>query len=234
MTNDFQGIKIMAGKEIFSHKADVLRQRAEVKAVRMTENLEAMSLEEIRRILSELHVHQIELETQNEEMIDLWSRYYTLYDLAPIGYFTLSEQGLFLEANITASTMLGVDRGMLNMQRISRFILKEDQDIYYLHHKRLLETHSALGLGSAQENPGQTGEHQTCELRMVKNDGTSFWARLVATVRQYSGAAPVNFIVMSDITERKLAEAKSHDALEYAENIVETVREPLLVLDHDF
>ena len=63
--DDFQRIKIMTNKEIFSHKADVLRQRAEVKAVRMTENLEAISLEEMRRILYELHVHKIELEMQN-------------------------------------------------------------------------------------------------------------------------------------------------------------------------
>ena len=154
--DDFQRIEIMAEKEIFLHKADVLRQRAEVKAVRMAENLEAISLEEIQRILYELRVHQIELEMQNEEMVAVHERYYTLYDLAPIGYFTLSEQGLFLEANLTASTMLGVDQGTLIKQRISRFILKEDQDIYYLHHKRLFETHSALGLGSVQANPGQT------------------------------------------------------------------------------
>ena len=47
----------MAEKEIFSHKAGVLRQRAEVKAIRMTEKLEAQSLEEMRRILYELSVH---------------------------------------------------------------------------------------------------------------------------------------------------------------------------------
>ncbi len=69
----------MAEKEIFSLKADVLRQRAEVKAVRMTENLEAMSLEEIQRILYELRVHQIELEMQNEELVAIHERYYTLY-----------------------------------------------------------------------------------------------------------------------------------------------------------
>jgi signal transduction histidine kinase/CheY-like chemotaxis protein/HPt (histidine-containing phosphotransfer) domain-containing protein len=40
-------------------------------------------------------------------------------------------------------------------------------------------------------------------------------------------------LAMDDITERKLAETKIQDALEYAENIVETVREPLLVLTHD-
>ena len=57
--DDFQRIEIMTKKEIFSHKADVLRQRAEEKAVGMTENLEAMSLEEMRRMLHELRVHQI-------------------------------------------------------------------------------------------------------------------------------------------------------------------------------
>ncbi|MEI6262634.1 MAG: ATP-binding protein, partial [Deltaproteobacteria bacterium] len=40
-------------------------------------------------------------------------------------------------------------------------------------------------------------------------------------------------LAMEDITERKLAEAVIQDALEYAENIVETVREPLLVLNPD-
>ena len=188
----------MAEKEIFSHKADVLRQRAEEKAVGMTENLEAMSLEEIRRILHELHVHQIELEMQNDHLqrahveIDAArERYYALYDLAPIGYFTLSEHGLFLEANLAAFTMLGVNWGTLIKQRISMFILEDDHAIYYRYRNRLFETHSALGHGSVQANPGQTGEPQGCELRMVKNDGSLFWAHLAATVRQDAGAAPV-------------------------------------------
>jgi hypothetical protein len=50
----------MAEKEIFSYNTDVLRQRAEEKAARMTVNLEAMSLEETQQMLHELHVHQIQ------------------------------------------------------------------------------------------------------------------------------------------------------------------------------
>ena len=215
----------MANKEIFSLNADVLRQRAEEKAVGMTENMEAMSLEEIRRILHELHVHQIELEMQNDHLqrahveIDAARRrYHALYDLAPIGYFTLSEHGLFLEANLAAFTMLGVNRGTLIKQRISMFILEDDHAIYYRYRNRLFETHSALGQGSVQANPRQTGEPQGCELRMVKNDGSLFWVHLTATVRQDAGAAPVSFIVMSDITERKLAEElrESNQRLEAA------------------
>jgi len=210
-----------------------LRRCAEAKTTIMAENMELMSLEETRRMLYELRLNKIELEMQNEEMVAVQARYLNLYDQAPVGYFTLSEQGLFLEANLTTSAILGFNHGALIKQPISRFILREDQDIYYLHHKHLFETHSSLSQDSAQINSGRTGKPQACELRMVKNDGTPFWAHLVSTAMQDTDAAPVSFNVMSDITSRKLADAEIKDALEYAENIVETVREPLLVLTPD-
>ena len=52
------------------------------------------------------------------------ARYFDLYDLAPVGYCTVSEKGLILEANLTAATMLGVARGAAVKQPITRFILK--------------------------------------------------------------------------------------------------------------
>ena len=124
-----------------------LRQRAEAlageRAGGMPENLEVLSPEAARRALHELRVHQIELEMQNEELRRTQeeleasrARYFDLYDLAPVGYFTLSEQGLILEANLTAAKLLGVARGALVKQPLSRFILPEDQDIHYLHRKR--------------------------------------------------------------------------------------------------
>ena len=117
-------------------------------------------------MLHELRVHQIELEMQNEELrraqAELGAaraRYFDLYDLAPVGYVTVSEKGLILEANLTAATLLGVARGSLIKRPMSKFILKEDHDIYYLHRKKLFETR----------------EPQECELRMGKEDGTVFW-----------------------------------------------------------
>ena len=89
-------------------------------------------------MLYELQVHQIELEMQNEELrrthveLDvIWKRYYDLYDLAPTGYCTLSEKGLFLEANLTAARMLAMHRRELVGRPVSQFIFQEDQDIYY-------------------------------------------------------------------------------------------------------
>jgi PAS domain-containing protein len=116
-----------------------LRQQAEAaarqEAAQSPETHEALSPAQMRQTLHELRVHQIELEMQNEELrraqVELdaaRARYFDLYDLAPVGYCTLSEPGLILEANLTAATLLGVPRGALVKQPISRFILPEDQD----------------------------------------------------------------------------------------------------------
>ena len=66
--------------------------------------------------LHELRVHQIELEMQNEELRQTQAelsaaktRYFDLYDLAPVGYLTVGEKGLILESNFTAAKLLGGD-----------------------------------------------------------------------------------------------------------------------------
>lgn len=74
------------------------------------------SPEEIRNTLHELRVHQSELEMQNEELLrtqgeleTLRARHFDLYDMAPVGYLTISADGLILEGNLTAATLfLGI------------------------------------------------------------------------------------------------------------------------------
>jgi len=159
---------------------------------------ESLSPEETRRVLHELRVHQIELELQNEELrraqeaLELSrTRYFDLYDLAPVGYFTLSEEGLILEANLTAATLFGAVKSALVKQPLTRFIVHEDQDIYYRHRKQLFET----------------GAPQAFELRMLRPNAPPFWARLETTTAQNGGSgAPGCRGVVSDITERKRAE----------------------------
>ena len=154
----------MTEKKTRSNQATDLRKHAEdvvrKQAIKSPEGLDGLSLEETRQALYELRVHQIELEMQNEELrqaqLELGearTRYFDLYDLAPVGYCTISEKGLILEANLTVATMLGLThRGALPKLPLSQYIFKEDQDIYYLHRKQLFET----------------DEPQPCELRMVK------------------------------------------------------------------
>ena len=152
-----------------------------------------------RNLLHELRVHQAELEAQNEELrctkLELdaaRARYFDLYDLAPVGYCTVSDTEKILNANLTATQLLGIPCGSLIGRPIQQFIAPVDQDIYYLHCKRLFET----------------GHPQSCELRMLRPDRSHFWARLMATFDHGTTGQSTHRIVLTDVHERKLAEDK--------------------------
>jgi PAS domain S-box-containing protein len=135
-------------------------------------------------------MQNVELLRAQEELDAVRIRYFELYDLAPVSYFTLNEAGLIMEANLTVANLLGFRKNTLLKQPISRYIQKEDQDIYYLHRKQLFET----------------GAPQVCEVRIVKNTGLPCWVRLNANLAEDAGGGAVCRIVMSDISERKRAE----------------------------
>ena len=169
---------------------------------------------EIRDVIQELQVHQIELELQNEELRRsqtelgiLKDQYFDLYDLAPVGYMTVSERGLILEANLTVASLLGVVRRELIKKPVSRFILHDDQDIYYLFCNQFMEVPEPPP-GTPQTRSEQADRQQGCDLRMLNGDGRAFfWAHLQATTVQDTEGMPVYRIMLSDITDRKEAEA---------------------------
>ena len=154
------------------------------------------SLLEMQEICHDLEVHEIELEMQNEELIHTYQeldnsnkRYFDFYNLAPVGYLTLSEEGLILEANLTSSTLLGISTQALIQKPVSHFILQEDQDIYYLYNKSFSD---------------QT-KQPSCELRMLHSDGTSFWVQLESSTQNSDGIV-LHRLIISPINERKKAQ----------------------------
>ena len=186
----------MVNPDTGSAGAATLRSRAEERFhqdAAAQGSLEPLSPEANQLLPHELRVHQIELEMQNEELrraetaLDAArDRYFDLYDLAPVGYCTLSKEGLVLEANLTAATLLGVPRGAMVKQPISLFIHPEDMDLFYLHRQRLLDA----------------GDTLAWDMRMVKKDGTAFWGHLEAGVAQDAEGEDVIRLVVSDVTER--------------------------------
>ena len=202
-----------SGRAPSMNSGEALRKQAEEKAALMPKAPESLSPEEARQALHELLVHQIELELQNEELrrtqVELEasrSRYFDLYDQAPVGYFTINETGLILEANLTAATLLGVTPGELVTQSLTHFVLPEDQDYYDQHCKQLFAT----------------GAPQVCDLRLVNRNGLPLWARVKAVVAPDAGGAPMCRAVVNDITTLKQAE----NELRYTkESLLEANRE---------
>lgn len=176
--------------------AGELRQRAEAQVLEREARLpEPLAPEAARQLLHELQVHEIELQLQNEELQRAQAeleatrtRYFDLYDLAPVGYLTLDEHGLIAEANLRAAELLGVPRKALAQMPLSRFILPEDQDLYYLHLRQLL----------ADGNP------QGCEVRLARGDAAPFWGRLESTVVPDPKGALGYSVLLSDINDRRL------------------------------
>ena len=103
--------------------------------------------EDIQQLIHELQVYQIELEMQNEELrrvqlqlAEARDKYVDLYDFAPIGYFTLDNNALVVEANLTGANLLIVERQSLINSSFTRFIAPDFQDSFYFHRQHVIET----------------------------------------------------------------------------------------------
>lgn len=159
-----------------------------------------------QRALHELHVHQIELEAQNEELrliqVELETsraRYFHLYDMAPIGYCTIDESDLILEANFAAATLFGTQRNKLVGKRFTRFIASHSQDSFYLR----------------RTEASESGHPQSMDIQMVQREGSPFWANLTFAEITPSQVLPHKhgmYIAISDITSRKRAEQTVRDS----------------------
>ena len=157
-------------------------------------SLETLSPEAVRQTVHDLQVHQIELEMQNEELQSSQlrldrarARYFDLYDMAPVGYCTVSEQGVITEANMAAATLLATTRSSMVGQRISRYVAKGSQDRFYLHRRQVVSS----------------GNPEVCEVQMLKADGTLCWVTMTTTTALEGDGSWVRRVVLHDITDAK-------------------------------
>jgi PAS domain S-box-containing protein len=145
------------------------------------------------------------------------SPYFDLYNQVPVGYFTLNEAGLILNANLTTTILLEVTRGALVNQPITRFIFPADHGIYARHRKYLFEK----------------GSSQACELRLLKKDGSPFWVRIEAAAAKDADGEPICRAVISDITDRKRTEMLLQESRARYEAIFESTGTATLLVEED-
>ena len=208
----------MVNQKPASKQFSGLRKRAE-KALkeRPPDNLESTQLsnEEMHSLVHELQVQQIELEMQNDELrraqLDLEAarvKYMDLYDFAPVGYFTISAQGLIEEANLTGADLFSLGRQSLIGKPLARFISREDQDTFYLHQMQVLK---------------KNGNH-TCEIKMMNYDNTPFYARLESIAGRGADKNDTKLrTAITDITDRKKADQQLRTSLKEKEVLLQEV-----------
>lgn len=118
--------------------AQILRQKAEELLVEKRKKTGVPVQEtDIKRLLHELQVHQIELEMQNEELrsandiAETALRKFTLlYDFAPLGYFTLNNNGSIQDLNFTAAEILKEKRFSLLNSSFKLFVSEGSMPVF--------------------------------------------------------------------------------------------------------
>ncbi len=185
-----------------SSKSARLRKRAE--RLLSKEDLTKVHSKDVKALVEELRVHQIELELQNEELRRLQdlleisrSKYADLYDFAPVGYFSFNRMGRILEVNLTAAHMLGVERSFLIGKPFRVLVLPEDENLFFLHRHKIFDS----------------GLKERCELRLKRKAGGIFYASLESiALRDHAGTIMEIRSAMIDMTEHKQLEKELREA----------------------
>jgi PAS domain S-box-containing protein len=157
-----------------------------------------MSATDVQRLVYELQVHQVELELQNEDLrqsqLDFEGAR-DLYEHAPVGYLTVDDRGVIVEANQTVATLLGVAQIFLHGRPLAYFMTPNDADELHRHYQRVLRTYT----------------QQVCELRLLSQSSGLRDVRLESiAVPRAQGNPPQYRTVLVDITEHKYAENERH------------------------
>lgn len=144
-------------------------------------------------LIHELQVHQIELEMQTEELrrvhLELEEsrdKYLDLYEFAPVGYLTLTDNGLISEVNLTGAAILGLERHSLTGTRFSRFVAEPMSSAW---HQYFIALHGGK-------------EKQICNLTLIRADGSLLPARLESLrIFRASDRAVTVRVAISDISD---------------------------------
>ncbi|MHB8899583.1 MAG: sensor histidine kinase, partial [Thermoguttaceae bacterium] len=151
---------------------------------------------DVRALLHELEVHQIELEMQNEELLrsqessqEVTDKYQDLFDFAPTGYFLLDGDGWILEVNLAGAALLGLDRSTAVKRRFGQYVAAHFRDQFEQFCDDVLRSDSK----------------QTREIEVLRNAHRV--CVLLEGIRTHDGGKKRSFrVAVTDITERRRLE----------------------------
>ena len=153
---------------------------------------------DIKKLVHDLKVHQIELEMQNDELRKAHEtietsrqKYFDLFDLAPVAFIHFNSKGDIIDLNLAAARLFDQNKETFINTSFYKNIVKNDKDTFYLHLTNVFKTES----------------RQSCELILLKKDGTEFWASFESVIvfdekREFNTCTTA----VHNISDRKQAE----------------------------
>ncbi len=196
-----------------------LREAAEHKARKYLNDFQQLNKADRDQLLQELQVHQIELELQNEELREAHiqleythRQYLDLYNEAPVGYASLDESGMILRCNQTLVDLLGCQDQTIHGHALVEFMVEEDQALFRSRFKAF------------SNKPENKHIDVRFKYKGEQDVTTSFVGRIQGRrhddygLYNARGKLEKLLVVISDVTELKLSEAKIafqayHDSL---------------------
>lgn len=186
-------------------------------------------LNENNYLIQELQIHQIELETQNEELKcanleteSALKKYFDLYNLSPVGHFTINKECKILKVNIAGTLLLGIEKGDLKEKQFQIFVEKNSLPIF----------------NSFCDNLFNGILKQKCEIVLLNSDGN----RINAYIDGFLMLEPEEdlkhlLLTITDITDLRQIEGELKETLlydkmrsDFFQNISHEFRTPLNVI----
>ena len=138
----------MNNEEFDYTDSQMLRKKAEKALKEMKKKAGQKDLDaDVKKLVHELQVHQIELEMQNEELLLAYEsaekalrKYTLLYDFAPMGYLTTSVDGTIHDVNISAAEMIGERRVRLLDTNMKVFLADESKPVFCEFLEKIIES----------------------------------------------------------------------------------------------
>ena len=178
-----------------------------------------------KRLLHELQVHQIELELQNEALQNALiqadearsaaelaqERYTELFDFAPMAYFILDADDVIQKTNFSGAKLLGIERSKLSGQKFIHHVSPEDRPSF----NRFLE--------EVFSNKNK----RTCEIKLQTGE-TPCYIAIEATVNKTQNTCLMTAL---DISERKQHEEYQRESNAFITSILNSLTTQIAVLD---
>lgn len=181
---------------------------------------------DLNRLVEKFHSYREAMERQNNDLQQQVTRfkkssskYYDRYDSAPAAFFTLDEQGTILDVNLAGAELIGSARNHLINNELARHVAPEFADAFFYHRKWTLET----------------ARKETCELKMVKEDCSTFFARVESkSVPAGEGNKKQIQTLITDISAQKQMEGALELARNRTDDTGKTKTQFLSKMSHEF